>query len=92
MPRRSPSRPGAVYRMTVGVTEKERNIIRATAQRFGMGTGEILWLWIYKQVERYAEDPLVQEWIASYVPEKPETPAEQERTKAEVLEIIKGED
>lgn len=92
MTRRSPSRPGAVYRITLGVTKEERDVIRGTAERFGKGTGELLWLWIHKNVEHYAEDPLVKEWIANLAPEESEAPVRQELTKEEVLKIIEGGD
>lgn len=94
MPRRSSPRSDAVYRITLGVTKEERDIIRATAEQFGKGTGELLWLWICKNVEHYAKDPLVQEWIArqASTEEEPGAPAGQELTKEEVLKIIESGD
>jgi len=91
VPKRSPSRPDAVYRITLGVTKEERDVIKAIAHRFGKGVGELLWFWVRENVEYYAKDPLVQEWIANRVPEEPEVSAKQELTKEEVLEIIRGE-
>jgi len=90
MPRKSPSRKDAVYRVTFGVTREERQIIRAVADLLGLGVGELLYTWAKPHIKHHAEDPSVRDWILSYDSKESEPLVKEELTKEEALEIMEG--
>ena len=92
MPKKSASRPHAVYRATFGVTLEERLILEATAQLLKMGIGELLWSWVRPLVEHYAQNPEVQDWVLAKEMGAPEPLIKRELTKEEALGVIEGKE